>query len=198
MTTSPPSWADKSYSQQLPDIRERGESNTCEFKKKFPEQGHKLAQKIAAFASSGGGDIFIGIDDAGKLVGITAANGAERDKQHERAHGIACSVSPVPAIEIRFAIEDGHTILIIHVAQQAEPVYYYDGRPYIRDGRRARPAEPSEVQALVWHHPSSEQKRAIERRKLESMDRHSQQMAKTSQNIIEQSAATRKQFNQSR
>jgi len=199
MTTPIPLWADKSYSQKLPSIRALGEGDACDFKKEFPEQGHKLAKTIAAFASSGGGDIFIGVDDAGELVGIASANGAERDKQHERAHGIASSVSPVPAIEIKFAVEDGRTILIIHIVQQqAEPIYYYDGRPYIRDGRRARPAEPSEVKNRVWSHPSSEQKRDLEKLNLKSMELHSQRMAATTQNIAETSAAVRKQFNECR
>ena len=47
--------------------------------------------------------------------------------------------------------------------KQQHPVFYYEYRPYVRDGRRARPAEPNEVVKLVWAHPSSEHQRAIER-----------------------------------
>jgi hypothetical protein len=60
---------------------------------------------------------------------------------------------------------------------QSEPVFYYDHRPYIRDGSQSRPATPDEVKARILAHPSAEHKKR--------MDDLNYEMAK---GIIEQNA----------
>lgn len=169
MSEGVPKWASPEISTQLPDIRSAGESVDVDFKEAFPEQAHRLAKEIAAMASSGGGRIFIGIDDNGELRGINAESGEERDDFIERAHSIARNVRPVPNLEFHFALEAGETVLVIDIPKQPEPVYYYDSRPYIRDKRRARAAEPDEVIELVWAHPSSEHKKELERLQLQTL-----------------------------
>tara|TARA_R110002073_G_scaffold75697_2_gene184571 strand:- start:4987 stop:5532 length:546 start_codon:yes stop_codon:yes gene_type:complete len=162
MTNSIPKWACADTSKSLPIIREAGETENVDFKAAFPEQGHRLAKEIAGLATKGGGRIFIGIDDNGALVGLSASNADERDDLAERAHSIALSVKPQVTVEILFAVENDLTVLVIVIPKQIEPVFYYEGRPYLRDQRRARRAEPHEVKEAVWLHPSSEQKRRLE------------------------------------
>lgn len=188
MSEHSPQWTSAELSAQLPRIREAGESKAHEFKEAFPDQAHRLAKSIAALATSDGGYIFIGINDGGELIGLDADTAEKRDDLIERAYSIARTVDPSPIVDIRFAIEASKVVLAIHVGKSEFPVYYYDHRPYIRDGRRSRPAEPQEVQELVWAHPSSEYKRNLERLHFESSERFARQMAEQRQRHSDQMA----------
>src|SRR4051794_19316457 len=48
MASNVPKWANVELSNQLSGVREAGESPTVEFKERFPDQGHRLAQELAA------------------------------------------------------------------------------------------------------------------------------------------------------
>lgn len=151
--TKPPlhEWADAEASRQLPILRSRGEGQHIEFMRSFPEQARDLGKEIAAFASSGGGRILIGVEDDGSLYGVPAfEDAAERDQLVKRVEGI-CHGAVKPAITPRatFAWESGTGILVVIVPKGGQPVYYCEGRPYIRHMRESRPAEPSEVIELV-------------------------------------------------
>lgn len=167
-----PKWADEELSKELSSLRERGEGVDLEFKADFPPQGHDLAAEIAAFANSGGGRILIGIADDGSLSGLPAEDGTVRDKLIQRAQGVVRTVRPDVKASYPLAIEQGKTVLCIQIPKQDEPVYYHDGRPYIRDDRCSRRATPEEVKQMVWMHPSSEHKRfqeQIERLQLQQI-----------------------------
>ena len=161
-----PLWADETLSIDLPSIREKGENNQVDFKREIPEQTSKLAKELAGFGTCGGGTVFIGIEDDGKLYGITAETGDARDKFAERLHGIAATVKPPLAFDIEFALEGNSTVVAIIVGVQEYPVFYSENRPYVREKRRSRPATPEEVQRAVWGHPSSELKREREQLQL--------------------------------
>lgn len=183
MANSVPQWADAQLSADLPNVRATGEGPTIEFKERFPDQGHRLAQELAALGTSGGGVLFIGINDNGDLVGIDALDGDSRDAIVERAQGTISTIRPNLRADILFAVENDTPVLAIRIPAQNEPVFYYESRPYIRDGRRSRPSTPDEVKERVWAHPSSEFRREAERLKLEQMQdivdstrRHSQAM----------------------
>lgn len=165
MANGIPKWADPITSAKLPGIRSAGEGATVEFKERFPDQAHRLAQELAAFGTSGRGDVFIGINDNGDLVGVNARDGDARDDLIERAQGVVNTIRPKLSVEILFSVENEIPVIIIRVPPQDEPVFYYEHRPYIRDGRRSRPATPDEVKAHVWGHPSAEHARALEKLK---------------------------------
>jgi ATP-dependent DNA helicase RecG len=165
-----PKWADVALSAELASLRERGEGRDLEFKRDFPPQVHDLAEVIAAFATSGGGRVLIGVEDDGNLHGIDAPDGSARDKIVQRAQGIVRAVRPDVKAAWVFGVEQGITVLCIHVPPQQEPVYYYDGRPYVRDDRVSRRATPEEVQALIWKHPSAEFARRAEELKLRNAE----------------------------
>ena len=162
MANSFPKWADAELSAGLADVRAAGEGPSVEFKERFPDQAHRLAQELAALGTSGGGVLFIGISDNGDLVGIDAADGDSRDAAVERAQGVVSTVRPSLRADILFAVENDLPVLAIQIPLQDEPVFYYEHRPYIRDGRRSRPATPDEVKERVWAHPSSDYKRRME------------------------------------
>jgi ATP-dependent DNA helicase RecG len=157
-----PSWADASISAALPGLREKGECQDLEFKEDLPKQLHELGRDMAALASSGGGKILIGVCDKGTLVGIPYADAAERDEMWRRVHGVLNGVKPAFSAKLVFGVEADKTVLVVDIPKQQEPVFYYDHRPYVRDGSVSRPATPDEVKELIWSHPSSEHKRFVE------------------------------------
>jgi predicted HTH transcriptional regulator len=157
-----PQWADAQLSADLSNVRVAGENARVEFKERFPDQAHRFSQELAALGTSGGGVLYIGINDNGDLVGIDAADGDSRDVAVERAQGVVGTVRPSLRADILLAVENGSAVLAIRIPAQDEPVYYYDHRPYIRDGRRSRPATPDKVKERVWAHPSSDYKRRME------------------------------------
>ncbi len=158
-----PAWANKEISNLLPKIRGDGEGQACEFKESFPE-GNKLAKSVAAFATVGGGLILIGVRNDGKVAGLDEA---EVDRLYHRAQSIAESVEPPVAHRVSQCYDDGIILVVCIHSDQAKPVYYYEGRPYIRVGRSSRPATPDEVEARFAAHPSAEHKKRMEDLKYE-------------------------------
>jgi len=177
-------WADAELSRRLPDIRAAGEGPEVEFKEQWPDKAVRIAQALAAFGTSGGGTLFIGVSDNGDLIGIAAADGDARDDLFERVHGVVDTIRPRLNADILFAVETATPVLAIRVPAQDEPVFYHDHRPYIRDGRRSRPATPEEVKERVWSHPSSECKREMEKVTLQQ----AQTIANMGRSFAEQSA----------
>jgi ATP-dependent DNA helicase RecG len=165
-----PAWADPKLSAELPDLRLGGEGQCLEFKVTFPEQARDLAAEVAAFATSGGGEILLGVADDGSLVGLEPGDAAGADKHRLRAQQIVKTVAPPVKADILIGYEDGRTVLCIRLGAQSEPLYYSESRPYIRSGSMSRPAEPMQVKERVWAHPSSEFKRKAEEIKLRAME----------------------------
>ena len=154
-----PPWAYEDLSKLLPEIRAAGEHHCHEFKAEFPAQAHELAKEVAAFATSGGGLVLIGVGDDGGVVGLSES---DRDQLRLRAQGVVAQVRPRPLFDVTPCYDEGFILAILIRQDQAEPVYYYDHRPYIRDGSQSRPATPDEVKARVWTHPSAEHSRKME------------------------------------
>lgn len=157
-----PGWADEDFSTRLPAIRSGGEGQHAEFKEDFPQQGHSLCTEVAAFASSGGGTILLGARNNGEVAGLNGSTEEIRDELLHRAQNLILSVQPPVAYQLALGYDGGCILGIIVEQKQSEPVYYYQQRPYVRDGRTSRPATPDEVKELVWSHPSSEHKRKME------------------------------------
>ena len=163
MAEAIPRWADESISKALSSILEEGESSRYEFKENFPEQAHDLAKEFAAFGTHGGGTLLLGVNDNCEAVGISASNADERDALIRRMRGIVSRVRPDLEAKLGLAIAQNRTVAFVEILEQSEPVFYYDGRPYTRDGTESRPATPSEVKDRIWAHPSSNFKREQER-----------------------------------
>ncbi|MEX2309314.1 MAG: ATP-binding protein [Pirellulales bacterium] len=152
-------WSDDEVSKTLPDIRAAGEGQHAEFKREFPPQLHTLATEVAAFATSGGGMILIGVDDDGNVVGLDPD---QHDKAFHSTQNVIQQVQPRVEQKISLCYDDGCILVIDVAADQREPVYYYDQRPYVRVGRTSRRATPDEVKERVWAHPSSDHRRKME------------------------------------
>ncbi len=148
-----PAWADSRMSRDLPTLRAKGEGQHLEYMSKFPDNRWDLAKEIAAFASSGGGQILIGVDNAGQLVGIDCEDVSQRDKYMNSIQGIARgTVNPAVTPRAGFACEEGRVVLFIRVQKGPQPVCYCKGKPYVRHLTESRPATPEEViqRVLAW------------------------------------------------
>lgn len=148
-----PSWADRQLSRDLPTLRAKGEGQHLEYMRDFPDQARELAKEIAAFGTSGGGLILIGVEKTGKLVGLDLGDASQRDGYLNRIQGIAGrTVNPPITPKVRFACEGGRAALAIRVHKGAQPVYYCEGRPYVRHLTESRLATPEEVvqRVLNW------------------------------------------------
>ena len=111
----------------------------------------ELAREIAAFATSGGGRILIGVDDSGNLQGLPNLNEpGGRDLLLRRIEGISHgTVKPPVTPIVRFATESEKAICIIDVPEGTQPLYYVHNIPYLRHLTQSRPAHPEEVIAKV-------------------------------------------------
>ena len=189
-----PGWADEEFSKRLPNVRAIGEGQQAEFKEEFPQQGHSLCTEVAAFASSGGGTILLGVRNNGEVAGIEGSTEEQRDDLLHRAQNLIVSVQPPVAYQLVLGYDEGCILGIIVEKKQTEPVYYYTQRPYVRDGRTSRPATPGEVKDLVWSHPSSEHKRKMEDLNYQMVKNHQEQMAKIGAADADLTALSRRRF----
>lgn len=146
-----PVWIDKGISEELPTLREQGEGSHLEYKSEYPENGHELSREIAAFASSGGGKILVGISDEGELIGLSGfEKSTNRDEILRRVQGLcANNISPAIRVDVKFAKERNSIVLAIIVPSGPQPIYYSGGKPYIRHLSSSRPAEPNEVSEKI-------------------------------------------------
>ena len=96
----------------------KGENLHTEFKDRAPHPDD-LAAALVAFANTDGGDVFIGVDDAGATTGV-----ADVDRAAQRVDSVAynnCS-PPVTVLQETVATETG-TVLVVRVPKG-------EGRPY--------------------------------------------------------------------
>ncbi|MDA7977878.1 MAG: putative DNA binding domain-containing protein [Pirellulales bacterium] len=176
-----PPWVSVEATKALNQATAEGESQKIEFKEIVPSNGHDLAKEIAAFATSGGGKIYIGVAKTGVVIGLEAVETSEaREQLCDRIQGIAAS-GVVPAVRnviSTFASDDGKHAILIDVPKQNAPIYYVSHKPYLRDGALSRPATPEEVIDLVWSHGSSAHRRKLEELKEKMFEQQLESQAK--------------------
>lgn len=132
---------------------EQGEGQELEFIEDFPTQTHDLAKEVAAFATSNSGTIYLGVTKDGGIVGIsttrTLGKAAGKDSISNRLAGI-CQRAVRPAIvtSIDFIEVDDKVVVKINVPKGAEPVYYSNNIPRIRNLTSSDPATPDQVKEL--------------------------------------------------
>jgi tetratricopeptide (TPR) repeat protein len=130
------------------------EGQRVEFMQCFPGQARDLAKEIAAFSTSNDGNIFLGVRDDGTVCGVPALQSPQdRDRLRDRIAGVSGNgVNPPAQVEVYFVPSQDHTVVKIFVPKGPDPVYYVDGRPYLRHLDQSRPAKPGEVARLMAQH----------------------------------------------
>ena len=123
------------------------ENERTEFKSAFTEG---LYKEIVAFANSGGGDIYVGIDNEGRHVGIS-----DIDSEYTRiTNGIRDAVLPDITMFVRYSIEDNN-IVHVTVSEGSNKPYYLKskglkpGGVYVRQGASSAPASSEAIRQMI-------------------------------------------------
>jgi hypothetical protein len=154
-------YSDKELADQLQQDLAEGESWHIEFKeydyRRLDEKiaaswKDDLSDELAAFASIDG-KIYIGISDDGTVNGIGGSHQIWQEKMFERAMG---RIKPKVNWKSSYFVDLATGLSLIRLdVLESEPIYYVQGKPYIREGATSRPAEPEEVKARYKEHFSS-------------------------------------------
>lgn len=146
-------YSEQEFAAQLQLDLAEGESWHTEFKeydhRRLDEKiadswKNDLSDELAALGSIGG-KIYIGISDTGTVTGVGGLHQTWQEKLLERALG---RVKPkVKWLSYYFTDPTSGLNLIRIDVLEDEPIYYVQGKPYLRDGTKSRPAEPEEVKA---------------------------------------------------
>jgi ATP-dependent DNA helicase RecG len=122
------------------------ESEFIEFKRGMPSAG-ALAKEIVAFANGAGGEIYLGVEKDGTVVGITVT-----PELLDRIQSICNTIEPpiTPRLETRTM--KGQEVLVIAVAEGDRKPYLVDGRCYVRAGSTTRPATRDEIFRLGYQY----------------------------------------------
>lgn len=124
------------------------ESVTTEFKREWTDN---IKKEIVAFANTLGGDLFIGVDDDGTLVGVD-----NPDRLEERIISMARdNIHPAVAHLLWFerVRRDGKAALVVHVGQGTDKPYCTDprdsGTVYVRVGSVTLRASITQIRRFV-------------------------------------------------
>jgi len=129
------------------ELQERileGENFHTEFKEILPDN-ETLAKIIVCFANTDGGQLIIGISDAGDILGIEYRDEAER-----KVDDVAFNRCEPPISILQETVDmDGKIVLIINIPKgEQRPYRTRSGLYYIRSGNRCRQASWEEVRRL--------------------------------------------------
>ncbi len=144
----------------LSDMIQQGEGETLEFKKEFPKDANKLRKTIAAFTTTQGGNILLGVDDRGDIVGFPGIDTPQgKDNLQKRIRGLLGQIQPTVEIRIDFfSDKKGLDAAVITVPRGPQPIYTIDGKVYIRELQQTRAASAEEITALVMRRHSVHQR----------------------------------------
>ena len=143
-----------------------GESQEVEFKSVLPSKVSSLAKEIAAFATSNHGFVIVGVADDKAILGMELAN-SEKGRKNliGRVEGICQSlIEPTVAFKVHFSTVRGKNLMIIEVEKGSEPLYYADGRAYLRQNSMSRVAKHDEIRNLLYRDEFMRRLEALEAR----------------------------------
>ena len=125
-----------------------GEGMSLEFKERFSTD--QIRTTIAAFASTRGGKIILGVNNEGVQVGYQGEEKIDtplgKDQLQQRIRGLISNIDPKPKIRIYFITnEDGLYFAVIVVMRGSSPLYSVSGKVYIRELDQTRGANTEEI-----------------------------------------------------
>jgi len=150
---------------QIPDIVRQGEGPSIEFKSSVRwdvkedriNRGLEkvIAKTIAGFFNAQGGNLVIGVDDDGKVLGLekdySTLRQANRDAFERTVNDIVTKTlggDLCPFIHTVFAMENNHDIAMVVIRPAPRAVYLEDGRSsvfYVRSGNSTRQLDVREA-----------------------------------------------------
>lgn len=127
-----------------------GENVTTEFKRQYTDE---IKKTIIAFANTRGGEVLIGVDDDGSIVGVTDTDGTMLRVTNAARDAIKPDVMGFISCEERIA--DGKQIVAISVQKGTASPYYLATkgiRPegvFVRQGSSTVPATESAILKMI-------------------------------------------------
>lgn len=137
----------------LDELLERGETRDVEFKRK--QSDRELVEAVVCMANGDGGQILVGVDDDGSVVGVEPRHGARTDPSRVAVMIQNRTEAPVP-VEVRLESVRGREIMVVDVPRaDPGPAGTSDGRYLKRvvgaDGRPAcAPMLPHELVSRAY------------------------------------------------
>lgn len=128
----------------------RQEGFTLEFKREFTPD---LKKEVVAFANSEGGTIYLGVDDEGKIVGVSRAREVHLQAVAMIRNSIKPDVTMFTSCEIQN--KKGKEIIAVHVQRGTRRPYYIAEkglRPagvYVRQGSSSVPATEDAIRQMI-------------------------------------------------
>lgn len=130
--------------QSIENLILAGESDTVEFKRELPKKREDLAVTISSFWNRLGGQILIGVENDGRIVGF-------------EAQGIADTITNIvsdlcePAVQatVKDAKVGDNRIVVVTVPEGKDKPCMVKGKgPYVRSGATSRPATRYELDEM--------------------------------------------------
>jgi len=126
---------------QLKELIKKGESETVEFKENFDRE---VIETTGAFANIKGGNIFIGVSDKGKVIGVQL----RKETVNSWVNQIVQSTDPRIIPEIEVDAVDGKNVVIISIKEFPIKPVSVKGRCFRRVGTSNRMMTPSEISEM--------------------------------------------------
>lgn len=119
------------------------EGERVELKQQFTR---RIGHTLSAFANTCGGSVYIGVSDAGQVVGVEDINQLKSSVQHLINN---CQPSIAVAMHKEMPVKSREPILVITVQEGGHKPYAYNNVCYTRDGALTRPMHPEEIIAAA-------------------------------------------------
>lgn len=121
--------------EQLNNALKQGEGETIEFRRSF---GEETLRSLCAFANTKGGEVWIGVEDDGTVIGASVGKESLRDWANQIAQTLGINPQ-LQAVEVQ-----GKTLVRIAVEESQWKPVRYRGRAYVRSGSSDRVATDEE------------------------------------------------------
>lgn len=132
---------------ELHTLLAQGENLHTEFKQ-WPLHPDSLAAALAAFANTDGGQIVLGVDNRGQVVGVAAG---DRDRIAQAVDNVACQNLQPPVTVVLETVADaqGRVVLVVQVPKGSQRPYRTNrGVYYVRAAASRRQASREELLRL--------------------------------------------------
>jgi ATP-dependent DNA helicase RecG len=104
-----------------------------------------ILRSVAAFANTKGGKIRIGVDDRGKVLGVTIG----KNTLEELGRGITEELRPAIYPSISVDVLAGKNIIEISVPESSAKPHFYKGAAYLRIGKINKAIEPHALEEFM-------------------------------------------------
>jgi predicted HTH transcriptional regulator len=118
-----------------------GEDEHTEFKEKYSS---RVIESLVAFANTAGGRVLVGVNDRGRIVGLSDADKVVESVLSACREAVSPPLTPVAAI-----VRQPEGILVVAQVEATGRMHAKSGAVLVRHGRQTRRASAEEIRALT-------------------------------------------------